>query len=309
MQSLLVLSDAVRAALAGNRPVVALESTIVAHGFPRPRNLQLAFEFEQVLVDRGVVPATIAVIDGVPRIGLSEAELTRLAQDEDVAKASTRDLPVAVALERTAATTVAATSHLAAAAGLRVFATGGLGGVHRDVLESMDESADIAAVARARLTVVAAGVKSILDIGRTLERLETWGVTVVGYRTSRFPAFWLTDSGAELDWTVDTPDQVAEIMRSSDQLGRHGGIVVANPVPVNEQLDPALHDRVLEDGLAEARRRGVAGKAVTPFLLDFVQQATGGASIEVNIALAKHNIALAAEIATAWTRITARAGR
>jgi pseudouridine-5'-phosphate glycosidase len=304
MQSVPLVSERVRAALADGRPVVALESTIISHGFPRPRNRELAFEFEAALVDRDVTPATVAVVDGTPKVGLTEEDLTRLADDADVAKASTRDLPVVMGLGRTAATTVAATSFLAAAAGVRVFATGGLGGVHRDAPATMDESADIAALAQTRITVVSAGVKSILDIPLTLERLETSGVSVVGYRTDRFPSFWLSDSGQSVDWVVDSADQVADLMLDSDRLDRRGGILVANPLPTDEQLDPDLHDRVVAEGLRDAADRGVRGKALTPHLLDYIHRATGGASLEVNVTIAKNNIALAAEIATAWSRKT-----
>lgn len=296
------LTEAVAGALRDRRPVVALESTIISHGFPRPRNLELAIQFERALTDRGVVPATVAVIDGVPRVGVSRDQLGRLAEDAAVAKASTRDLPVAVAQGLTAATTVAATSFLAARAGIRVFATGGLGGVHRDVAETMDESADIAALARSRITVVAAGVKSVLDIPRTLERLETWGVTVVGYRTDSFPAFWLTDSGHQVDWRVDGPEEVARLMQASDQLGRDSAILVANPVPADRQLDPELHQQALVEGLAALSDQGVQGKAVTPYLLEHMRQATQGASLEVNVHLVLNNIAVAADIATAWAR-------
>jgi pseudouridylate synthase len=302
MDSVPQLTEAVAAALHDRRPVVALESTIISHGFPRPRNLELAVQFERALTDRGVVPATVAVIDGVPRVGVSRDQLARLAEDTAVAKASTRDLPVTMSQRLTAATTVAATSFLAARAGLRVFATGGLGGVHRDVTETMDESADIAALARSRITVVAAGVKSVLDIPRTLERLETWGVTVVGYRTDRFPAFWLTDSGHQVDWRVDGPEEVARLMQASDQLGRDSGILVANPLPADRQLDPELHERALVEGLAALSDQGVQGKAVTPYLLEHMRQATQGASLEVNVHLVLNNIAVAADIATAWAR-------
>jgi pseudouridylate synthase len=302
MQSVPLVSERVRAALTAGRPVVALESTIISHGFPRPRNRDLAFEFEAALVDRGVTPATVAVVDGTPKVGLAEADLIRLADDPDVDKASTRDLPAAVGLRRTAATTVAATSYLAAMAGVRIFATGGLGGVHRDAQHTMDESADIAALAQTRITVVSAGVKSILDIPLTLERLETWGVCVVGYRTTRFPAFWLSDSGESVDWAVDSPDEVADLMLASDRLGRSSGILVANPLASDEQLDPDVHDRVVAEGLRDASDHGVRGKALTPHLLDYIHRATAGASLEVNVTIARNNIALAAEIATAWSR-------
>jgi pseudouridine-5'-phosphate glycosidase len=296
----LVLSDAVREALADGRPVVALESTIISHGFPRPRNLEVARQFEQVLVDAGVTPATIAVVDGVPRVGLDDAALVRIAEDPAVVKVSARDLGVAMVQGVTGATTVAATALLAARAGLRVFSTGGLGGVHRGAAESFDESADLAALSRLPITVVSAGVKSILDIRATLERLETLGVTVLGYRTSRYPAFYVTDSGVDVDWRVESAEEVAAVMVAQDQLGLDSAVLVANPLPPDRQLDPDLHDRVLTDALTAAQRQGVTGKAVTPFLLDHFQRHTEGASLEVNVDIAVSNIALGGAIATAW---------
>ncbi|WP_369134588.1 pseudouridine-5'-phosphate glycosidase [Modestobacter sp. I12A-02662] len=298
----LVLSDAVRQALADGRPVVALESTIISHGFPRPRNLEVARRFEQVLVEAGVTPATIAVVDGVPRVGLDEAGLTRIAEDPAVVKVSSRDLGAAMVQGVTGATTVAATALLACRAGIRVFSTGGLGGVHRGAAESFDESADLAALSRLPITVVSAGVKSILDIRATLERLETLGVTVLGYRTSRYPAFYVTDSGVDIDWRVESAEDVAAVMAAQDALGLEHAVLVANPLPPDRQLDPELHDRVLADALAAAQRSGVTGKAVTPFLLDHFQRHTQGASLEVNIDIAVSNIALGGGIATAWAR-------
>jgi pseudouridylate synthase len=295
-----VLSDAVADALAHGRPVVALESTIISHGFPRPRNLDAARQFEAVLVDAGVTPATIALVDGVPHVGLDDAQLRRIAEDPGVVKVSSRDLAVAIVQGTTGATTVAATALLAHLAGIRVFSTGGLGGVHRGAAQSFDESADLAMLSRLPITVVSAGVKSILDIHATLERLETLGVTVLGYRTSRYPAFYLTDSGYDIDWRVDSAAEIAEVMAAQDALGLDRAVLVANPLPVDQQLDPALHDRVLTDALAEADRRGVTGKDVTPFLLAYLQEHTHGASLEVNIAIAVNNIALGGRIATAW---------
>jgi pseudouridine-5'-phosphate glycosidase len=294
------LSSAVRAALDAGRPVVALESTIISHGLPRPGNLAAARSFEAMLTAAGVTPATIAVVDGVPRAGLDDGGLERIALDESVVKVSTRDLGLAMAGKRTAGTTVAATSVLAAKAGIRVFATGGLGGVHRGFAESPDESADLTVLSRTPITVVSAGVKSILDIPATLERLETLGVAVAGYRTNRFPGFYLTDSGQELDWRLDTPEEIAAVMAARDRLGDEPALLVANPLPPDRQLDPALHDRVLAEALAAARGAGVRGKAVTPFLLDYVQLATGGASVDVNLDVARGNIALAGQIAVAW---------
>jgi pseudouridylate synthase len=294
------LSSVVRTALAAGRPVVALESTIISHGLPRPGNLTAARSFEELLTEAGVTPATIAVVDGVPRVGLDDAGLERIALDESVIKVSSRDLGLAMAGKRTAGTTVAATSVLAAKAGIRVFATGGLGGVHRGFAESPDESSDLAVLARTPITVVSAGVKSILDIPATLERLETLGVAVAGYRTSRFPAFYLTDSGQDLDWRLDTPEEIAAVMAARDRLGDQSALLIANPLPPDKQLDPALHDRVLAEALAAAAAAAIRGKAVTPFLLDYVQQATGGASVAVNLVIARGNIALAGQIATAW---------
>jgi pseudouridylate synthase len=294
------LSPAVRAALDAGRPVVALESTIISHGLPRPANLAAARSFEELLTEAGVTPATVAVVDGIPRVGLDDAGLERIALDESVIKVSSRDLGLAMAGKRTAGTTVAATSLLAAKAGIRVFATGGLGGVHRGFAESPDESADLTVLSRTRITVVSAGVKSILDIPATLERLETLGVAVAGYRTDRFPAFYLTDSGQYLDWRLDSPEEIAAVMAARDRLGDESALLIANPLPPDKQLDPALHDRVLAGALAAAREAGVRGKEVTPFLLDYVQQATGGTSVDVNLDVAVGNIVLAGQIATAW---------
>jgi pseudouridine-5'-phosphate glycosidase len=300
----LSFSAEVADALAASRPVVALESTIISHGLPRPRNLEAAKEFEQLLLDAGVTPATIAVLDGVPQIGLDEEGVRRIA-DEDMAKASVRDLPVLAAAGASGATTVAATAHLAALAGVRVFATGGLGGVHRGASASFDESADLSTLAVTPITVVSAGVKSVLDIGATLERLETLSVPVVGYRTNVFPSFWLTESDFELDWSVESAGEVARVMRSQDELGHGQGIVVANPIPRDQQWDPAEHDRVLAEALAAADAAGIHGKAVTPFLLSYIVDASGGRSLEVNLDLARNNVRLAAEIATAWSALAA----
>jgi pseudouridine-5'-phosphate glycosidase len=293
------LTPEVAEALQRGAAVVALESTIVAHGLPRLRNLEVARALEAGVRAAGAVPATIAVLDGQPRIGLDDDGLQRIAT-ADVAKLGVRDLPLAAARGADGATTVASTAHLAARAGIRVFATGGLCGVHRDARDSWDESADLLALARTPITVVAAGVKSILDVGATLERLETLGVAVVGWRTSRFPGFYLTDGGFDLDWRVDGPDEVAAAMAHADALGVGAALVVANPVDPAEQLDPAEHERVLAEGLARARAAGVAGKAVTPFLLDHLHRATGGRSLEVNVAVARGNASVAGAIATAW---------
>jgi pseudouridine-5'-phosphate glycosidase len=294
------LNDEVRAAIADGTGVVALESTIIAHGLPRPRNAEVARELEAVVRAAGAVPATIAMLDGEVHVGLEDWGLRRIAGHE-VAKLSVRDLPLAAARRANGATTVAATAHLAVAAGIRVFATGGLGGVHRDARESWDESADLLALARTPITVVAAGVKSILDVGATLERLETLGVAVAGWRTDRFPGFYLADGGFDLDWRVEGAEEVAAAMAAADELGVQSALLVANPIAAEQQLDPAEHERVLAEGLELARAQGVTGKAVTPFLLDHLHRATEGRSLEVNVAVALGNAAVAGAIAVAWS--------
>ncbi|MBQ0914439.1 MULTISPECIES: pseudouridine-5'-phosphate glycosidase [Streptomyces] len=298
----LVVSEEVRAAIGECRPVVALESTIIAHGLPRPRNLQVARELEEAVRREGAVPATIAVLDGRPHVGLDKQQLERVANEDGIRKLGHRDLPLAVATGADGATTVSATALLAELAGVRVFATGGLGGVHREWTATQDESADLGLLARTRITVVCAGVKSILDVPATLQRLETLGVAVAGYGTDRFPGFYLADSGHPVDWTLDTPEQVAAVMRAQDALrGPRSALVVANPVPEEEQLDPALHARVLADALRACEAEGVTGQAVTPFLLSHLVRHTDGASLEANLAAVRGNVRLAARIAAAWT--------
>jgi pseudouridine-5'-phosphate glycosidase len=288
-----VVADEVREALESGRPVVALESTIIAHGLPRPGNERIAREIEGVVREHGAVPATIAILGGEVRIGLDESGVHALATGEAV-KCGVRDLAPVLARGGDGATTVAATAHLAERAGIRVFATGGLGGVHRGSRETWDESADLGTLARLNLCVVCAGVKSILDIPATLERLETLNVTVLGYGTDTFPAFYLTSSGLPVPWRVDSPDEVAAVLRA--QLAP-GAVVVANPL--DEQLDPELHDRTLREGLQAAAEQGIAGKDVTPFLLERFHTQTGGESLRANVRLVLRNAALAAEIASA----------
>ncbi len=295
------LSPEVEAARSAGVPIVALESTIIAHGLPRPRNLEVARQLETIVRRQGACPATIAVLDGVPCIGLGPDQLARVAEDLDLRKLGQRDLPVAQALGASGATTVSATAWLAAAAGIRVFATGGLGGVHRGFAESFDESADLAVLSRTRITVVSAGVKSILDVPATLERLETLSVAVVGFSTSSFPGFYLHSSGRPLDWTVSTPAEVAAIMHRQDALGFSSALLVANPVPEAEQLDPQLHDRALADALAGAERDQVQGQRLTPYLLASLVQATEGAALEANLAAVRGNVRLGADIAMAYS--------
>ncbi len=299
----ITLSDEVRDALAHGVPVVALESTIIAHGLPRPRNLDIAIELETLVRDGGAVPATVAVLDGTPHVGLDAKQLERIASDTTLRKLGHRDLAPALATGAGGATTVSATAFLAARAGIRVFATGGLGGVHRDWTTTQDESADLRLLARTRITVVCAGVKSILDVPATLQRLETLGVTVLGYRTATFPGFYLRSSGHPVDWTAEDPAAVAAVMRAQDSLdGPPAALIVANPVPADRQLDPDLHDRVLAAALQAAARDGVTGQAVTPYLLDQLVRHTGGASLEANLAAVRGNVTLAAAVARHWTR-------
>ncbi|NUL05631.1 pseudouridine-5'-phosphate glycosidase [Streptomyces lunaelactis] len=294
------VTEEVQEALDANRPVVALESTIIAHGLPRPRNLAVAEELEELVRSGGAVPATVAVLDGQPHIGLDKEQLERIARDDGVRKFGHRDLAPALAAGASGATTVSATAFLAARAGIRVFATGGLGGVHREWTETQDESADLRLLAQTRIAVVCAGVKSILDVPATLQRLETLGVTIVGYGTDRFPGFYLTSSGERVDWTVRTPEEVAEVIRAKEALGGpESALIVANPVTEADQLDPALHDRVLGEALDECRERGIRGQAVTPFLLDYLMRQTEGASLEANLAAVRGNVRLAARIAVA----------
>ena len=268
MQVLPEVSDA----LAAGRPVVALGSTIISHGLPRPDNLRVAREIEAAVRSGGGVPATIAIIGGEPHIGLDDAALRHIAESDTVVKVSVRDVAVLAALRGDGATTVASTAHLAATVGISVFATGGLGGVHRGARDNWDESADLMTLSRTPVLVVCAGVKSILDVGATLERLESLNVAVIGYRTDRFPGFYLADSGHPVGWRVETPGQVADVLQARRRWGTDSyGLVLANPIAPADEMDRALHDRVLADALAAAETAGVRGKDVTPFLLDFFQ--------------------------------------
>jgi pseudouridine-5'-phosphate glycosidase len=291
------------------RPVVALESTIVSHGLPRPDNLRVAREIEQTVRDNGAVPATIGMVGGQLIVGLSDEQIEHLAGADGVAKLSVRDLAVAAATGADGATTVAATSAIAAAAEIGVFATGGLGGVHREANVTFDESADLGTLARTPIVVVCAGVKSILDVGATLERLETLGVTVAGYRTHRFPGFFVTDGGFDVDWALDSPAQVALAMKARAEQGvSSGALLLANPLPEDEQLDRDLHDRTLAEGLELLVRDKVTGKAVTPFLLAHFHSSTGGKSLAVNVQIILRNAALAAQIAAADSPAPAQLG-
>ena len=298
MKSALVFSPEVAAALASNSPIVALESTIISHGLPRPSNLNVAREVEAIVREHGATPATIAILDGVVHIGLTDEQLVAIANRDDISKASSRDLAALVASKKSAATTVAATAHLATQAGIKVFATGGLGGVHRGADESFDESADLTALSKLDITVVCAGVKSILDVGATLERLETLAIGLVGYRTTAFPGFYLTDSGFTIEHRVDSAADIAAVIKARESVGTNGAaLLVANPVV--KEMNRAKHDQILATGLAKAEAAHITGKDVTPFLLEHFHTTSQGESLSVNIEIIKSNSALAADIANA----------
>ena len=302
-QARLEIHPEVKKALARGGAVVALESTIISHGLPSPRNVVVAAQIEQNVRDGGAIPATIAIIGGVVKVGLSSAELEILGDPaSDVVKVSTRDLGPVLAAGRNGATTVSATSHIAHLAGIKYFATGGLGGVHRGAQETYDESADLVTLARTPITVVCAGVKSILDVAATLERLETLGVTVVGFGTDAFPGFYRADSGFGVTWRVDTAAQAAAIGAQRDAIRAPGAVIIAQPVSEADQLDLELHDRVLTQGLAAATSAHIVGKDVTPFLLDWFHTQTNDQSLEVNVTLINANARLAAQIAVAATK-------
>jgi pseudouridine-5'-phosphate glycosidase len=298
MENAIKLSAEVADALKAGKPVVALESTIISHGLPRPSNLEVALECERIVRDAGAVPATIALLDGKILVGLEQTELEAIANRDDISKASIRDLAIIVAQGKSAATTVAATAHIAALAGIHVFATGGLGGVHRGANESFDESADLTALANVDMTMICAGVKSILDVPATLERLETLAISLVGYKTTAFPGFYLTDSGYTLEHRVDTPEEIAAIIKARKDVGTLSkALVVANPVV--KEMNKALHDEILKSGLEKAEKQGVTGKAVTPFLLEHFHTTSKGESLAINTEIIKANCLLGAQIAVA----------
>jgi pseudouridine-5'-phosphate glycosidase len=298
MEKAIKLSAEVEAALKAGKPIVALESTIISHGLPRPSNLEVALECERIVRDAGAVPATIALLDGKILVGLERAELEAIANRDDISKASIRDLAIIVAQGKSAATTVAATAHIAALAGIHIFATGGLGGVHRGANESFDESADLTALANVDMTMICAGVKSILDVPATLERLETLAITLVGYKTNAFPGFYLTDSGFTLEHRVDSPAEIAAIIKARKSVGTlTKALVVANPV--EKEMEKSRHDEILASGLAKAEKEGITGKAVTPFLLEHFHTTSKGESLAINTEIIKANCLLAAQIAVA----------
>ena len=298
MEKAIKLSAEVAAAIKAGKPIVALESTIISHGLPRPSNLEVALECERIVRDAGAVPATIALLDGKVLVGLERAELEAIANREDISKASIRDLAIIVAQGKSAATTVAATAHIASLAGIHIFATGGLGGVHRGANVSFDESADLTALAHVDMTMICAGVKSILDVPATLERLETLAITLVGYKTNAFPGFYLTDSGFTVEHRVDSPEEIAEIIRARKSVGTvTKALVVANPV--KKEMEKSRHDAILASGLLRAEKEGITGKAVTPFLLEHFHTTSDGESLAINTEIIKANCLLAAQIAVA----------
>jgi pseudouridine-5'-phosphate glycosidase len=298
MISAIKYSSEIAQAIKAGKPIVALESTIISHGLPRPSNLEVARQCEEIVRKGGAVPATIALLDGKILIGLEAQELEAIANRDDIAKASIRDLAIIISQNKSAATTVAATAHIAAVAGIKIFATGGLGGVHRGASESFDESADLTALSQLDMTVVCAGVKSILDVHATLERLETLSIGLVGYKTNSFPGFYLTDSGFTLEHRVESAAEIAKIIKTrTDIATQFKSLIVANPVVV--EMPRARHDEILASGLERAQQEGIDGKAVTPFLLEHFHKASNGESLKINTEIIKSNCALAAEIAVA----------
>ena len=303
MKKTLKISEEVRYALEHGKPVVALESTIISHGMPYPDNVKTALTVEKTVRENGAVPATIAIIKGVPTVGLSEEEIEHLGKEgTKVVKVSRRDIPVVIAKKLDGATTVASTMIFAETAGIKVFATGGIGGVHRGATETMDISADLEELHQTNVTVVCAGAKSILDLGLTLEYLETKGVPVLGYKTDELPAFFTRKSSFKVDYRMDSPEEIAAAVKAKDALGLSGGMLVANPVPEEYSMDPDKIEAVISEAVEEAKALGIAGKKVTPFLLEKIRNVTGGDSLFTNVKLVLNNAALAAKIAVELTK-------
>lgn len=300
----LTVSSEVKEAVDAGRAVVALESTIFTHGLPRPRNIEVAVEAEEIVRELGAVPATIGVVRGRPTVGLTNTEITELANDDDVLKAGIRELPLGAVNRLNAGTTIAATSLLAHAAGITVFATGGLGGVHHGAEKNFDESADLVALAKNPVVMVSSGAKAVLDVHATLERFETLSVPVVGYQTSSYPGFYVRESGFPIAHRLESPEQIADVYRAQRALELTSALLVANPVPETEQLDPSLLQGVIEKAWKALEDQGIEGQAVTPFLLDFIRKETGGASLDANVALYRNNIRLAARTAIAISALT-----
>jgi pseudouridylate synthase len=303
MKQYLTYTEEVQHALEHHLPIVALETTIISHGMPYPQNIQMAKEVEEIIRKNGAVPATIGIMNKKVKIGLNEQELEEFATNPEVEKVSRRDFPYILSSGKVGATTVAATMIAAQLAGIEIFATGGIGGVHRDGEVTWDVSADLTELSQTNVAVVCAGAKSILDIGRTLEYLETQGVPVVGYQCDDFPSFYARESGYKVDFRLDTPEAVAAMLNTKWNLGLEGGVVVANPVPETDAMEHKEIEKVIVQALEEAKAKGITGKNVTPFLLDRVKQLTGGQSLETNIALVKHNAEVASKIAVALNQI------
>ena len=295
--SFIKVAPEVAEAVKGGKPLVALESTIFTHGLPRPRNIEVAEEAEQIVRDAGAVPATIGVHRGVPVVGLTKDEIVELSNDDDVLKSGIRELAIGAVNKKNAGTTIAATTFLAHAAGISVFATGGLGGVHHGASQNFDESADLLALATNPIVLVSSGAKAVLDIHATLERLETLSIPIVGYKTNAYPGFYVVESGFSLTHRVDSSDDIATIFNAQRRLGSNSALLVGNPVPADEQLNPELLDGVVEKAWAALDEQGVEGQDVTPFLLEFIRQETDDASLDANVALYRNNARLAAEIA------------
>lgn len=302
MNEIISISQEVKEALDSNQPVVALESTLIAHGFPYPQNYNLALELEEQARKAGVIPATIAIMNGKIKVGLSRDEVEYIATSQEVHKASFRDLPVLVAKNLNGGTTVATTMQVAEMVGIKVFVTGGIGGVHLNGEKTLDISADLQALARYKVVVVCAGAKSVLDLPKTRERLETLGVPVLGYQSDKFPAFYLRDSGLNVDYRVDSPEEVVNIMKVKEELGIPGGLVVTTPVPEDAELDREIYEEILRKLIKETEEKKITGKEVTPYLLKRLKEETGGESVKTNIALIKNNLTVGCRIASSFQK-------
>jgi pseudouridine-5'-phosphate glycosidase len=296
------IKEEVKQALSEHKPIVALESTIIAHGMPYPQNLETAINVEDIIRNEGAVPATIAILEGKIKIGLTEEELNQIAGRDKVEKVSRRDLAYVIANKQYGATTVAATMFCAAAAGIKFFVTGGLGGVHRDYLETMDVSADLEELSKTNVTVVCAGVKAILDLPRTVEFLETKGVPIIGFGTDELPAFYTRSSGIKLRYKSDSPKQVSAIVKAKEDLGLEGGILVVNPIPAEFEMEKSFIDQIINESIEKATNLGVNGKDVTPFLLQQIVDATSGLSLKSNIQLVYNNAKVGSQIALAYMK-------
>jgi pseudouridine-5'-phosphate glycosidase len=302
MKYYIEIHPTIQKAIFENKPVVALESTIISHGMPYPDNVAMALQVEDVILNEGATPATIAIIDGIIKVGLTHDEIEYLAKAKDVLKVSKRDFAYAISQKRTGATTVSATMIIAEMAGLQVFATGGIGGVHRGATETFDISRDLEELSHVNVCVVCAGAKSILDLGLTLEYLETKGVEIIGYQTKKLPAFYTRDSEFEVDYQLDTPEEIANLIYAKWDMGLKGGVVVANPIPKAYSLDALVINQAIDQALLEANKKQIKGKDTTPFLLSKVKEITGGESLASNIELMKNNAKLAAQIAVSYAK-------